>query len=154
MDAYIDRLPKEGAVIVVTASYEGHPPDNARQFLPWVEGLPADALAGVRFAVFGCGNQQWARTYQAISKRTDAALEKAGATRVKERGETDAGGDFFGGFEAWYAELWETLGAALGKEVAVGAKPEVALDVEVVRSGRAAALNLGDLHHGRVIENR
>jgi cytochrome P450/NADPH-cytochrome P450 reductase len=30
----------------------------------------------VRFAVFGCGNRQWARTYQAIPKQIDAALEK------------------------------------------------------------------------------
>ncbi|MEE7501949.1 bifunctional cytochrome P450/NADPH--P450 reductase [Methylobacterium mesophilicum] len=152
MDDYVDRLPTEGAVVVVTASYEGHPPDNARQFLTWIEGLGPDTLKGVRFAVFGCGNRQWARTYQAIPKRTDAALEKAGATRFCDRGETDAGGDFFGGFDEWYAGLWQDLGRALGREAV---EPSAAgLDVEIVRSGRETALRLSDLDRGRVLENR
>ncbi|MDQ0394926.1 bifunctional cytochrome P450/NADPH--P450 reductase [Labrys monachus] len=152
MDDYVERLPKDGAVIVVTASYEGQPPDNARGFLAWIESLGPDALAGVRFAVFGCGNRQWARTYQAIPKRTDAALEKAGATRVKARGETDAGGDFFGGFEAWSTDLWAALGRALGKETAAPAA--AGLDVEIIRSGREASLRLSDLDQGRIVENR
>lgn len=33
---------------------------------------------GVRFGVFGCGNSQWARTYQKIPALLDEALEKAG----------------------------------------------------------------------------
>ena len=152
MDDHVGRLPTEGAVIVVTASYEGHPPDNARQFLAWVEGLGPDALEGVRFAVFGCGNRQWARTYQAIPKRTDAALERAGATRFRERGETDAGGNFFGGFDDWYAGLWPELGKALGKEAVESAA--AGLDVEILRSGREVALRLADLDQGRVLENR
>jgi len=79
-------------------------------------------------------------------------LANAGATRVKERGETDAGGDFFGGFEDWYASLWTDLGNALGKEPAAVAP--VAIEVEVVRSGREAALRLTDLGQGRVVLNR
>ena len=152
MDDYAGRLPQQGAVVVVTSSYEGQPPDNARRFVAWVEGVEPDALKGVRYSVFGCGNRQWARTYQAIPKRMDRALEKAGATRVKDRGETDAGGDFFGGFEGWYAGLWTALGKALGKETVESAAP--ALDVEIVRSGREMALRLTDLDQGRVIENR
>jgi cytochrome P450/NADPH-cytochrome P450 reductase len=152
MDDYVERLPTDGAVVVVTASYEGHPPDNARRFLAWIEGLGPDALKGVRFAVFGCGNRQWARTYQAIPRRTDEALAKAGATRIRARGETDAGGDFFGGFDEWYAALWTELGQALGKEAVepVGG----GLDVEIVRSGRETALRLTDLDRGRILENR
>jgi cytochrome P450 / NADPH-cytochrome P450 reductase len=152
MDDYVERLPTDEAVVIITASYEGQPPDNARQFTAWVEGLEPDALKGVRFAVFGCGNRQWARTYQAIPKRIDAALANAGAARVKTRGETDAGGDFFGGFEEWYAGLWADLGAALGKETA---DPTPAgFDVEVVRSDREAALRITDLDHGRILDNR
>jgi cytochrome P450 / NADPH-cytochrome P450 reductase len=152
MDDYVECLPADGAAVIVTASYEGQPPDNARRFTAWVEELEPDALKGVRFAVFGCGNRQWARTYQAIPKRIDAALERAGATRVKSRGETDAGGDFFGGFEEWYAGLWADLGEALGKETAEATS--VGLDVEVVRSGRERALRLTDLAQGRILENR
>ncbi|MFD0937648.1 cytochrome P450, partial [Methylobacterium trifolii] len=152
MDAYTGRLPREGAVILVTASYEGHAPDNARAFMDWAEGLEPGALAGLRYAVFGCGNRQWARTYQAIPKRTDAVLEAAGAKRLRPRGETDAAGDFFGGFDAWYAGLWTDLGAAFGKEAVEAGQGGIV--VEVVTGGRAGALRLPDLATGTVLENR
>lgn len=152
MDAHADALPTDGAVILVTASYEGHAPDNARTFMGWLEGLEAGVLSGVRYAVFGCGNRQWARTYQAIPKHTDTLLEAAGATRLRPRGETDAAGDFFGGFDGWYAGLWSDLGAAFGRAaVAAGGSD---LSVEVVAGGRATALRLDDLATGTIIENR
>ena len=153
LDNYAGNLPKDGPVIIVTASYEGQPPDNARQFVPTVEALPEGALKGLRFAVFGCGNRQWARTYQAIPKRIDAALAKAGAQRFAERGETDSGGDFFGAFDEWYATLWPQLGTALGREI-VAAAPSASLQVEFVKAGRESALRLGELQQGTVIENR
>jgi len=153
MDDYAGNLPKDGTVIVVTASYEGQPPDNARQFVAYVEALPAGALAHARFAVFGCGNRQWARTYQAIPKRVDAALANAGATRIADRGETDSGGDFFGAFDEWYAGLLPRLAKALGKDVAA-APPPAGLEVEFVKAGRESALRLGDLQQGVVVENR
>jgi cytochrome P450/NADPH-cytochrome P450 reductase len=153
LDEHAGALPTDGAVVILTASYEGQPPDNARQFTAWLDALSADALKGVRYAVFGCGNRQWARTYQAVPKRFDAALEAAGATRIKERGETDAGGDFFGAFDEWYGSLWGDLGRALGKEVQA-APTGGQLQVEVVKAGRTAILRLGDLEHGEVVENR
>ena len=153
LDDLAGALPTEGAVLILTASYEGQPPDNARQFAAWLDSLAPGALAGVRYAVFGCGNRQWARTYQAVPKRFDAALEAAGATRLRARGETDAGGDFFGAFDEWYAGLWGELGKALGKQVQRA--PEGAgLQVEVVKAGRSTILRLGDLEHGQVTENR
>ena len=153
LDDHAGRLPAVGAVAIVTASYEGQPPDNAKQFAAWLETLAPGALAGVRYTVFGCGNRQWARTYQAVPKRFDAALEAAGATRVKPRGETDAGGDFFGDFDQWYAGLWGELGDALGKRVQ--AVPSgTHLEVEILKAGRTALLRLSDLQHGEVVENR
>ena len=153
MDAYAEGLPEEAVALFVTASYEGRPPDNARAFMDWLEGRPPGSLAGLRYAVFGCGNRQWARTFQAIPKRTDALLEAAGAERLRARGETDAAGDFFGGFEAWYADLWRDVSAALGKEPVEGAAP-AGLEVEVLRKSRAAALRLADLELGTVMVNR
>ncbi|WP_179405596.1 bifunctional cytochrome P450/NADPH--P450 reductase [Burkholderia guangdongensis] len=153
LDEHAGRLPTEGAVVIITASYEGQPPDNARQFAAWLDTLAPDALKGVRYAVFGCGNRQWARTYQAVPKRFDAALEAAGASRLRARGETDAGGDFFGEFDAWYAGLWSDFGQALGKTVQA-APSGAQLQVERVKDGRATILRLGDLQYGEVIENR
>lgn len=154
LDDHAGRLPTDGAVLILTASYEGQPPDNARQFAAWTESLAPDALKGVRYAVFGCGNRQWARTYQAVPKRFDAALEAAGATRIRPRGETDAGGDFFGAFDEWYAGLWPELGRTLGKEVQAAAPTGAQLQVELVTAGRTAILRLGELQYGEVVENR
>lgn len=153
MDDLAGALPAEGALVVVTASYEGQPPDNARQFVAAVENLKEGALAGTKFAVFGCGNRQWARTYQAIPKRVDAALEKAGAERALARGEADSGGDFFGAFDEWYDGFWPALAAAFGREAAAHDAP-AGLKLEFVRQGRETALRLGDLKPGTVVENR
>lgn len=153
LDEHVGALPTEGATVILTASYEGQPPDNARQFTAWLESLAPGALKGVRYAVFGCGNRQWARTYQAVPKRFDAALEAASATRIRARGETDAGGDFFGAFDEWYAGLWPELGRALGKEVQA-APTGAQLQVELVTAGRTAILRLGELQYGEVVENR
>lgn len=153
LDDFAGRLPRTGGLIVVTASYEGQPPDNARQFLPYVEGLGDDALSGLKYAVFGCGNQQWARTYQAIPKRVDAALAAAGAERIAERGEADSGGDFFGMFDAWNENVWPRFERAFGREpveIATGDK----LQVEFVKDGRETLLRLGELQRGVVVENR
>jgi len=112
LDDYTGALPKEGATVIVTASYNGQPPDNGRKFYPWVRGLPAGALAGARVAVFGCGNRDWGLTYQEVPKIIAERLEEAGAHAVMPRGEADARGDFFGDFERWYAPFWQTLGTA------------------------------------------
>ncbi|MBV8357962.1 MAG: cytochrome P450, partial [Deltaproteobacteria bacterium] len=90
LDSAAGHLPKEGVVVIVTASYEGKPPDNARHFVAWAEGLAPGSLQGVRYVVFGCGNKDWARTYQAVPKFIDARLAEAGAERLVERGEANA----------------------------------------------------------------
>jgi cytochrome P450/NADPH-cytochrome P450 reductase len=115
LDDYAGKLPTEGAVIVTTASYNGTPPDNAAKFCEWVTGpeLVPDALKGVKYTVFGCGNRDWTATFQAIPRLIDAQLEKHGAQRVSPRGEGDARDDFDGQFQAWYQPLWTTIAAAI-----------------------------------------
>ena len=39
--------------------------------MAWLDGLSGDALNGVQYTVFGTGNRDWARTYQAIPKKID-----------------------------------------------------------------------------------
>lgn len=115
LDDYTDKLPAQGVVVVVTASYNGTPPDNAASFCDWLRSsaLPSDRLKGVRYAVFGCGDRDWASTYQAIPKFVDAQLAAYGAERIYPRGEGDAHGDFDGQFQAWYTPLWPALAASL-----------------------------------------
>ncbi len=114
------------------------PPDNAAAFCDWVRGATADA-SGVRFTVFGCGNRDWASTYQAIpSAASTQRLEAAGANRVYRRGEGDARGDFDGQFQDWYAGLWDALGQACGvaaSDAAVaGSGPRLSVSFENRRS--------------------
>ncbi|MDM0034227.1 cytochrome P450 [Variovorax sp. J22P271] len=153
LDEYTGELAAATPVLVVTASYEGQAPDNAKKFLSWIEGCAPGTLDGLRFAVLGCGNRQWARTYQAVPKRVDAAFAAAGAVRLRPRGEADAGGDFFGAFDEWAQGLWDDLGAATGLAVA-DRRGVPGFEVEVVSSARERALALNELEPGTVVENR
>jgi cytochrome P450/NADPH-cytochrome P450 reductase len=106
LDDFAGRLPEHGGVLIFCASYNGAPPDNATQFVKWLgSGLPKDAFAKVRYAVFGCGNSDWAATYQSIPRMIDEQLAAHGARSVYARGEGDARSDLDGQFEGWFAKL-------------------------------------------------
>src|SRR3954465_10334046 len=69
LDDYVGKLPEQGGVLIFCASYNGAAPDNATQFVKWLEGdIPKDAFAKLRYAVFGCGNSDWAATYQSVPR--------------------------------------------------------------------------------------
>lgn len=103
----IGKLPTEGAVIIVTSSYNGKPPRNARQFVQWLEHLETGSLKGVQYAVFGCGDHNWANTYQDVPRYIDEQLALKGAVRFSERGEGDASGDFEKQFDDWKNRMWQ-----------------------------------------------
>jgi cytochrome P450/NADPH-cytochrome P450 reductase len=106
LDEFSGKLPDKGGVLIFCASYNGAAPDNAAQFIKWLSGdLPKNALAGVRYAVFGCGNSDWAATYQSIPRLIDQQLAAHGARGVYPRGEGDARDDLDGQFEGWFAKL-------------------------------------------------
>src|ERR1700688_1678300 len=106
LDDFAGKLPEQGGVLIFCASYNGAPPDNATQFVKWLGGdLPKDAFAKVRYAVFGCGNSDWAATYQSIPRLIDDRLAAHGGRSVYVRGEGDARGDLDGEFESWFAKL-------------------------------------------------
>jgi cytochrome P450/NADPH-cytochrome P450 reductase len=58
----------------------------------------------VRYVVFGCGNSDWAATYQSIPRAIDEQLTAHGARSVYARGEGDARGDLDGEFDSWFAK--------------------------------------------------
>ncbi|MDX6380646.1 MAG: cytochrome / NADPH-cytochrome reductase, partial [Rubrobacteraceae bacterium] len=119
LDDYIDKLPREGAVVMASSSYNGTPPDNAAHFFDWLcnDSLGAEALKGVSYTVFGCGDHDWAATYQRVPKMIDTQMEAHGARRVYQRGEADASDDFDGEFRGWYEHLWSTLASSLGVSI-------------------------------------
>jgi cytochrome P450/NADPH-cytochrome P450 reductase len=106
LDDVVGKLPEQGGVLIFCASYNGAPPDNATQFVKWLGGdLPKDAFSKLRYAVFGCGNSDWAATYQSIPRLIDEQLAAHGGRSVYERGEGDARSDLDGQFESWFAKL-------------------------------------------------
>jgi cytochrome P450/NADPH-cytochrome P450 reductase len=57
LDKGTGNIPNDQPLVIITASYEGEPPDNATHFVSWLKGLNGSELSGVQFAVFGCGNR-------------------------------------------------------------------------------------------------
>jgi cytochrome P450/NADPH-cytochrome P450 reductase len=105
-------LPRPGTAIVVCASYNGLPTDNAVKFQHSLRnGID---LNGLNYTVFGCGNTEWAATYQAVPKEFDQALAAHGATRIHDRGEGDARGDFDAAYRGWHDGLWDAVDGSLG----------------------------------------
>ena len=80
-----------------------------------MQNLKGKEFESTKYAVFGCGNRDWVRTYQRIPKVIDATLEERGAKRLLERGVGDAqAAEFFEVFDEWEAKLWSALATVGG----------------------------------------
>lgn len=135
----IGKLPTEGAVIIITSSYNGKPPGNARQFVEWLEEVEPGELKGVHFAVFGCGDRNWAATYQEVPRLIDEQLVRKGAVRFSPRGEADASGDFDQARISWQEQMWADAMTAFGITQNKNAEKEQStLNIEFV-SGLSAS---------------
>lgn len=123
-----DSSTKGAAVAIITATYNGAPPDNAAKFMKWLasvtEKKPGSAaesaaapLYNLRYAVFGVGNSQWNLTYLKVAKAIDVGLAAAGAQRVRafEGADVDGAGAAEA-FEDWACALLEGAQAAAGVE--------------------------------------
>ncbi|KAF3923088.1 hypothetical protein ABW20_dc0106127 [Dactylellina cionopaga] len=151
LDSASSNLPKDGPVVVITASFEGQPPDNATHFYEWLKSCSGEEAKGTKFAVFGCGHRDWASTYQRIPTQMDEMLEKLGGEKLCERGAADAGaGDMFSDFGNWGdSQFWPSLGDAAQSKSPV----KSGLDVEILVDNRASVLGQ-NLKTGLVVANR
>jgi cytochrome P450 / NADPH-cytochrome P450 reductase len=113
LDDYAEQLPAKAAILVCS-SYNGLPPDNAIKFHHWMNEAGQDAFDDLSYTVFGCGNTEWAITYQAVPTELDAGLEQDGAKRIHPRGAGDVRGDFDAAYRNWHDTLWKDIAAALG----------------------------------------
>ncbi|KAF9882279.1 bifunctional p-450: NADPH-p450 reductase [Colletotrichum karsti] len=111
LDAARQALPTGIPVVIITSSYEGEPPQNARHFVQWLENLNGSELKNVSYAVYGCGHTDWVQTYQRIPKLVDDALQRFGAERLTPIGTTNVKDrDTFSDFEAWEDSfLWPSI---------------------------------------------
>jgi cytochrome P450/NADPH-cytochrome P450 reductase len=122
LDDHVGDLPRDGAAVLISSSYNGTPPDNAAAFCRWIKDPgSAGAADGLVYTVFGCGNTEWAATYQAVPTLLDTQLNAHGGHRVHPRGEGNAAGDFDAAYRDWHSTLWADLAAALDLPSAVGA---------------------------------
>ncbi|REK76762.1 bifunctional cytochrome P450/NADPH--P450 reductase [Paenibacillus paeoniae] len=114
LNDWAGKLPKEGAVLIVTASYNGKPPHNAAGFVEWLDEAAVGELHGVQYAVLGCGDRNWSNTYQNVPVWIDEQLERKGAARLSPRGEADAGGDFEKSVDEWRESMWQHVTQSFG----------------------------------------
>ena len=139
LDAAVDQLPKDQPIAIITASYEGNPPDNAGLFVEWLKSADKSQLQGVRYAVFGCGHRDWVSTFQKIPTFVDFELESKHAHRIVERGLSDvADGKVFDDFDDWQDNhLWP----ALSDKKDAGELAVKGLDLEINTTVRASHLH-------------
>ncbi|KAF2471722.1 fatty acid hydroxylase [Lindgomyces ingoldianus] len=152
MDSGASILPTDQPVAIITASYEGQPPDNAAQFVAWLESMEeGQPLKGVSFSVFGCGHKDWASTFHRIPKLVDNALEKLGGERYVERGSSDGSqGDMFSDFDQWAeTKFWPAILSKFGAGDALGNTQEIQVNMEISTTTRASQLQ-HDVEQGKV----
>ncbi|CAM5366693.1 Bifunctional cytochrome P450/NADPH--P450 reductase OS=Streptomyces alboniger OX=132473 GN=CP975_32150 PE=3 SV=1 [Streptomyces alboniger] len=98
--------------MITAASYNGQPTDDAREFAARLDEI-TDAT-GIRYAVLGVGDRNWAATYQHVPTHIDERLAGLGATRLLDRAAADASGDLTGTVRAFTAALRTALLEAYG----------------------------------------
>ena len=59
------------------------------------------SLNGVRYTVFGCGNRDWASTYQAVPRLIDELMAEKGRNGSIRAARGDAKEDLDGHFQTW-----------------------------------------------------
>lgn len=121
LDACAGTLPADRPVVIVAASYNGQPTDDAAAFVQWLNTAQDGAAAGVPFAVLGVGDRNWAATYQHIPTLIDDRLAALGAHRLLPRAEADASGDLGGTVKEFTAALRTELLTRYGDPATVGA---------------------------------
>ncbi|KAK2614230.1 hypothetical protein N8I77_001076 [Diaporthe amygdali] len=140
LDAANQNLPTDKPVTIITASYEGEPPDNAGLFCNWIQGLKGNELENVSYAVFGCGHHDWSSTFHKIPKMCDATIEKFGGARIAPLGVADAAdGDMFTKFESWEDEVFwpamkEKYGIKADEQDGEGLQGGLSVEISTPRS--------------------
>ena len=141
LDEAVEAISTEHPTVIMTASYEGQPPDNAAHFVDWLSGTSGEKLKGARFAVYGCGHHDWHDTLHRIPKLVDDTMAARGATRLTAIGVCDvADDDPIDRFETWLDEsLWPAL-PSKGVD-AKDSKTKSAISIEISSTKRTTGLH-------------
>ncbi|MEU6390933.1 cytochrome P450 [Streptomyces sp. NPDC046939] len=147
LDDYAGALPTDRPVIVVAASYNGQPTDDAAKFVTALDEAPGGALDGALHAVLGVGDRNWAATYQHVPTRVDDRLTALGSTPLCERAAADASGDLNGTVRTFTTDLRAALLERYGDPDATdeGPAPTTAYEIREISGG---PLDLAAERHG------
>ncbi|KAK3705239.1 hypothetical protein LTR37_013400 [Vermiconidia calcicola] len=132
LDSATENLSKDVSNVIITASYEGQPPDNAKKFVSWLERLgDADALKG--------------------PKLIDDKLHRLGAETIVPAGLANVKTDLLGPFDDWSDSLVKHVLGAAGAAAFDEEKPSIKVLVERT----LPAKNVGDekIGVGTVLKN-
>ncbi|KAI1172041.1 cytochrome P450 [Nemania sp. FL0916] len=108
LDTLTERLPIENPCVIITSSYEGRPPDNAKKFMSWAEQLASKGETlpeGTRYCVFGVGNSDWTHTFHRVPTLVDQYLTSLGCEQIIEAGFANVKRDLVGPWETWSEKL-------------------------------------------------
>ncbi|WP_275461799.1 cytochrome P450 [Streptomyces noursei] len=120
LDAHAGSLPTDRPVVLVAASYNGQPTDDAAAFTAWLGTAAEGAAAGVHYAVLGVGDRNWAATYQQVPTFLDDRLAALGGERLLPRAEADASGELGGAVRKFGAALRTELLIRHGDPASIG----------------------------------
>ena len=160
LDSYARQNdPPSEPTVIVTASYEGEPTDNAAHFYNWLSNLPADKKLKTSHAVFGAGHSDWKATFHRVPTSIDNMLTEHGSNRICERGGADAAkGDMMSEFQTWEDQIfWPAMKEQFGGDMETNLETEAAvgaqnLTVEV--SNRRASYLRADVSEAKVLAAR
>ncbi|RKL07437.1 Bifunctional cytochrome P450/NADPH--P450 reductase [Fusarium oxysporum] len=119
VNAAKNTLVKDDIAIFIMASYDGLPSDNAAKFFDWLSSLNQGSLAGIKYAVFGCGHRDWAASFFRVPKSVDRKMKELGADQIATMGSADAAtSDMFSDLETWAVDdLWPGLAKLMGTQL-------------------------------------
>ncbi|ORX72439.1 hypothetical protein DL89DRAFT_265990 [Linderina pennispora] len=96
---------RRSLVVAITSTYNGMPPDNARNFAKLLDqGTRTDILKDVDFALFGCGNSLW-HTFLKFPRHLYQRLNELGATPLTEFTAGDSNDDLDDEFMKWSLQV-------------------------------------------------
>ncbi|MFI6684192.1 cytochrome P450 [Streptomyces sp. NPDC050485] len=126
LDAHAGALPKDRPVVIVAASYNGQPTDDAARFVRWIEDAEPGVAEAVPYAVLGVGDRNWAATYQRVPTLIDERLAALGADRILPRAEADASGELTGTVREFAESLRVAILERYGDPDSIGASAPAA----------------------------
>lgn len=91
---------QKNLTLIVTSTYNGQPPNNAKKFAAYCRQLGVNSLSGTNVAIVGIGNSNW-KSFQAFPAYLEEALRLGGADIVGPRGVADEEGDLQGSLGHW-----------------------------------------------------